>query len=151
MKLFNRLATGLFALLVTLLLSGLAQAAPESTGEASLVVPNAAFATVTFMGDIAGRTLLLGGLGVALAGMVFGLVIYMQLKNAPVHKSMLEISELIYETCKTYLQQQMKFILLLEIAIGTVMAIYFGAIEKLPVDRVIIILVFSLVGIAGSS
>jgi len=152
MKPFNRLATGLIALLATLLFSGVAGAAPtESVGEASLVVPNAAFATVTFMGGTPGRTLLLGGLGVALAGMVFGLVIYMQLKNAPVHKSMLEISELIYETCKTYLQQQMKFILLLEIAIGTVMAVYFGVIEKLPIDRVIIILVFSLVGIAGSS
>ena len=64
---------------------------------------------------------------------------------------MLEISELIYETCKTYLQQQMKFILVLEVGIGTIMAIYFGAIMKLPVERVVIILLFSLVGIAGSS
>jgi K(+)-stimulated pyrophosphate-energized sodium pump len=86
-----------------------------------------------------------------LLGMVFGLAIYMQLKNAPVHKSMLEISELIYETCKTYLQQQMKFILILEAFIGTIMAVYFGAIMKLPIDRVVIILLFSLVGIAGSS
>ena len=72
---------------------------------------------VEFQG-INGRTLLMGGLGVCVLGLVFGLVIYMQLKNLPVHRSMLEISELIYETCKTYLITQGKFILLLELFIG---------------------------------
>jgi len=91
------------------------------------------------------------GLGVCALGMIFGLVIYMQLKNAPVHKAMLEISELIYATCKTYLLTQIKFILLLELFVGTIMAIYFGAILHFPIGRVVIILLFSLIGIAGSS
>ena len=146
---FGHVAVALLSLVATLLFSGAALAEP--TGEASLVVPSKGFAEITFMGGTPGRTLLMGGIGVALLGMVFGLVVFMQLKNAPVHKSMLEISELIYETCKTYLVTQMKFILILEAFIGTIMAIYFGAIQKLPIDRVVIILVFSLIGIAGSS
>ena len=68
-----------------------------------------------------GRTLLQRGLGVCVLGLVFGLVIYAQLKNLPVHQSMREISELIYETCKTYLITQGKFILLLEVFIGAIM------------------------------
>ncbi len=160
MKSFSvrHLALSLTTLVATLLFSGAAfaaqpaAAAPEHAGgEASLVVPNQAFSTTMFMNGTSGHTLLLIGLAVCLAGMIFGLVVFMQLKNAPVHKSMLEISELIYETCKTYLVTQMKFILILEAFIGTIMAIYFGAIEKMPVDRVVVILVFSLIGIAGSS
>ncbi|HEX4514162.1 MAG TPA: sodium/proton-translocating pyrophosphatase, partial [Polyangiaceae bacterium] len=139
------------SLVATVLFSGIALAAPEGGGEASLVVPHDMIGTVTFMNGTPGRTLLMVGLGVALAGMVFGLVIFMQLKNAPVHKSMLEISELIYETCKTYLVTQMKFILILEAFIGTIMAVYFGAVMKLPAERVAVILLFSIIGIAGSS
>jgi K(+)-stimulated pyrophosphate-energized sodium pump len=82
--------------------------------------------------------------------MVFGAVMYGQLKNLPVHKSMREISELIYETCKTYLVTQGKFILLLEVFIGTIMVVYFGWLRHFPIDRVVIIVLFSLVGIAGS-
>src|SRR5438034_1171596 len=63
---------------------------------------------------------------------------------------MLEVSELIYETCKTYLITQGKFILLLELFIGAIMLLYFGALEKLEPVRVVVILLFSLVGIAGS-
>ena len=68
----------------------------------------------------------------------------------PVHGSMLEISELIYETCKTYLLQQGKFLLILEIFIGTIIAVYFGALQHLPATKVAIILLFSLIGIGGS-
>jgi K(+)-stimulated pyrophosphate-energized sodium pump len=92
--------------------------------EASLRLPD--FHAVSFMGGISGYNLLLGGLVVSLAGLVFGFVIYGQLKNLPVHRSMLEVSELIYATCKTYLLTQIKFILLLEIFIGAVIFIYFG-------------------------
>ena len=97
--------------LATLLVSTAAFAAPGSggammghrtVGEDSLIVPTAEFARTTFMG-VDGRTLLMLGFVVCAAGLAFGLVIYWQLKNAPVHKSMLEISELIYETCKTYI------------------------------------------------
>jgi len=124
-------------------------------GEASLVVPNQDFATTMFLGGTSGRTLLMSGIVVAILGMVFGLAIYTQLKNMPVHKSMLEISELIYETCKTYLITQMKFILILEGFIGTIMVVYFGVIQHYFADgkalQVGIIILFSLIGIAGSS
>jgi K(+)-stimulated pyrophosphate-energized sodium pump len=90
-----------------------AQAAPRHVGgEASLVLPD--LGAVDFQG-INGRTLLMAGLGVCVLGLAFGMVIFNQLKNLPVHRSMREISELIYETCKTYLVTQGKFILLLEV------------------------------------
>ncbi len=117
-------------------------------GEANLVLPD--LSTVNFLGGINGHTLLLGGLVVSALGMVFGLLIYTQLKNLPVHKSMLEISELIYETCKTYLITQGKFILRLEALIAVIIVLYFGVLSGLGTMRVLIILLFSLVGIAGS-
>jgi K(+)-stimulated pyrophosphate-energized sodium pump len=125
-------------------------AAPEAAGggEASLKLPD--LGGTTFLGGIPGNRLLLFGLLVCLAGLVFGLIVYQQIKKMAVHQSMREISELIYETCKTYLITQGKFILLLEVFIGAVMVIYFGVLERMPVDRVIIILAFSLVGIGGS-
>ena len=103
--------------------------APSHGGEANLVLPDLADPGVLFLG-MTGHSLLLGGLVVCLLGLVFGLVIYRQLKDMPVHSSMREISELIYETCKTYLVTQGKFILLLEVFIGTIMVIYFGATAK---------------------
>jgi K(+)-stimulated pyrophosphate-energized sodium pump len=116
-------------------------------GEANLVLPD--LGSVTFLG-INGHTLLMFGLIVCALGLAFGLAIYSQLKNMPVHGSMLEISELIYETCKTYLLQQGKFLLILELFIGTIIAAYFGALQHLPAMKVAIILLFSLIGIGGS-
>jgi K(+)-stimulated pyrophosphate-energized sodium pump len=121
--------------------------AGHAGGEANLVLPD--LGQVDFQG-INGRTLLMGGLAVCVLGLAFGLVIYMQLKNLPVHRSMLEISELIYETCKTYLITQGKFILLLELFIGAIMVFYFGALQHFAPMKVAIILLFSLVGIGGS-
>ncbi len=83
-------------------------------------------------------------------GLGFGMVIYMRLKNLPVHRSMREISELIYETCKTYLVTQGKFILLLWVFIAVIILLYFGVLQHMEAMRVAIILAFSLVGIAGS-
>jgi K(+)-stimulated pyrophosphate-energized sodium pump len=123
------------------------ETARPSGGEASLVLPD--LGTVDFQG-VNGRTLLMGGLGVCLLGLVFGLVIYTQLKNLPVHRSMLEISELIYETCKTYLITQGKFILILEAFIGVIMVVYFGALQHFAPIKVAVILLFSLIGIGGS-
>jgi K(+)-stimulated pyrophosphate-energized sodium pump len=122
--------------------------APEATGEANLKLPD--MSTAKFLNGMSGTTLLEIGLIFCALGGVFGLVIYMQLKNAPVHRSMLEISELIYETCKTYLVTQGKFILILEAFIAVVIVLYFGVLEHLAANRVVIILLFSLVGIAGS-
>ena len=91
--------------------------AKHGGGEANLIVPDLGQARFVGMN---GRTLLQFGLIVCVLGLVFGLVIYSQLKNLPVHKSMREISELIYETCKTYLITQGKFILILEVFIGVI-------------------------------
>ncbi len=78
------------------------------------------------------------------------MVIFTRLRNLPVHKSMRDISELIYETCKTYLITQGKFILLLELFIGVIMVFYFGVLQHMDALKVAVILFFSLVGIAGS-
>src|SRR5947199_5915507 len=128
----------------------LAQGAqPEHRGgEVNLVVPD--LSRVTFLNGISGPTLLMGGLLIALLGMVFGLVIYQRLRNMPVHSSMLEISELIYETCKTYLLTQGRFLMFLEIFIGAAIVVYFGFLQHLEAYRVIIILIFSIIGILGS-
>ena len=127
-----------------------AQAAPAhaSGGEAELVLPD--LSQATFLGGINGRTLLLSGLGVCALGLLFGLMIYTELKNMAVHPSMLEISELIYETCKTYLLTQGKFLMILEAFIGTIILMYFGLLRHMAAEKVIIILMFSIVGIAGS-
>jgi K(+)-stimulated pyrophosphate-energized sodium pump len=117
-------------------------------GEASLVLPD--LGRVHFLGSLPGNTLLTGGLLVCLLGLVFGLVIYRQLRAMPVHKAMLEISELIYETCKTYLITQGKFILLLEVFIGVIMVVYFGVLRHFEPTKVAVILMFSLIGIGGS-
>ena len=97
-----------------------------------------------------GRVLLMIGLVISLAGGVFGIMTFIKLRNLPVHHSMRDVSELIYATCKTYLFTQGKFILLLELFIGSVMVIYFGWLRGIPADRVAMIVAFSLVGIAGS-
>jgi K(+)-stimulated pyrophosphate-energized sodium pump len=118
-----------------------------SGGEANLVLPD--LTTVDFHG-VNGRTLLMSGLVVCALGLLFGLLTFTQLRNLPVHSSMREVSELIYETCKTYLITQGKFILILEIFIGVIMIFYFGVLEHNDALRVAIILIFSLIGIAGS-
>ncbi|MGO9675696.1 MAG: sodium-translocating pyrophosphatase, partial [Candidatus Sulfotelmatobacter sp.] len=97
-----------------------------------------------------GHRLLMIGLLFCVYGLGFGMVIFMRLKNLPVHRSMREISELIYETCKTYLITQGKFLMLLWAFIAVVIVLYFGVLRHFEIPRVVIILVFSLVGIAGS-
>jgi K(+)-stimulated pyrophosphate-energized sodium pump len=123
------------------------EAPVHAGGEASLVLPD--LSTVDFRG-VNGRTLLMGGLVISGLGLLFGLLTFTQLKKLPVHQSMLEVSELIYETCKTYLITQGKFILILELFIGVIIVFYFGVLERLEAMRVLIILLFSLIGIAGS-
>jgi K(+)-stimulated pyrophosphate-energized sodium pump len=105
--------------------------------------------TIDLMG-INGRTLLLGGLFVCVLGLVFGLVIFGRIKRLPVHAAMAEISELIYETCKTYLVTQGKLLLILEAFIAVVIVLYFGILLHFEPIRVVIILLFSVIGIAGS-
>jgi len=125
--------------------------AQQAGGEANLKIPDLRDNTVhvRFFG-VSGNHLLLWGLLFCVLGMLFGLTIYRQLRGMAVHSSMREVSELIYETCKTYLITQGKFILLLEVFIGIVIVLYFGVLVHFSIDKVIIILIFSLIGIAGS-
>src|ERR1700691_6286429 len=127
---------------------GLAQnAPPQGGGEAHLILPD--LSQATFMG-VNGRTLLMAGLGICALGLLFGLFTYNQLRDLPVHPSMRDVSELIWETCKTYLFTQGKFLLILEIFVGVIILFYFGMFQHLEPIRVIIILLFSVLGIAGS-
>jgi K(+)-stimulated pyrophosphate-energized sodium pump len=121
---------------------------PHSGGEANLVLPN--LDQATFFGDIGGRSLLMMGLVICALGLGFGLAMYDHLRKLPVHNSMREISELIYETCKTYLITQGKFLLLLELFIGTIIVVYFGFLQHFEAVKVAVILLWSLIGIAGS-
>jgi K(+)-stimulated pyrophosphate-energized sodium pump len=116
-------------------------------GEASLILPDVGQAE---MMGLSGTALFWGGLFVCVLGLLFGLTIYLQLKRLPVHRSMAEVSELIYETCKTYLVTQGKFLLILEAFIGVIIFVYYRLLQGLPLGRVLIILLFSLIGIAGS-
>ena len=147
----SRFAKTLAATLALLNLSAvaaLAQTSEETAGgEANLKLPD--LSSVSFLG-IDGHTLLLIGIGFCVLGLLFGMAIYMRLKNLPVHRAMREISELIYETCKTYLVTQGKFLSLLWAFIAVVILLYFGVLLKYEAMRVAIILLFSVVGIAGS-
>src|SRR5882724_8506575 len=136
------------AALLFLTAPALAQPAGEASGgEAALQLPD--LSSVSFLG-MDGHRILTIGLLFFVFGLGFGLAIYMRLKNLPVHKSMLEVSELIYETCKTYLLTQGKFLMLLWAFIAAIIVLYFGVLRHFEISRVLIILVFSLVGIAGS-
>jgi K(+)-stimulated pyrophosphate-energized sodium pump len=141
------------AALAALLLPAFANAQTEhgGGGEANLTLPD--LSSVNFLG-MNGHTLLTWGLLFCVGGLLFGLTIYVQLKNLPVHRTMREISEMIYETCKTYLVTQGKFILLLWAFIAVIIALYFGYLAPVQGKSIAvtlpIILGFSLVGIAGS-
>src|SRR5262249_16756410 len=120
-------------------------------GEASMVLPD--LSKVDFHG-VAGTTLLMGGLVVCGLGLLFGLLTFTQLRAMPVHASMREVSELIYETCKTYLVTQGRFILILWVFIAFIISAYYGWLNPVPGKSIAvtlpIILVFSLIGIGGS-
>ncbi|HTQ04847.1 MAG TPA: sodium-translocating pyrophosphatase [Polyangiaceae bacterium] len=124
----------------------LALAEPKS-GEASLVLPD--LSSVTVLG-MSGRNLLMLGLIVAALGIAFGLFTLNQVKNLPTHQSMGEVSQIIWETCKTYLFQQGRFLMMLEVLVGAIILVYFGFLQQMGVGRVIIILLFSIIGILGS-
>ncbi len=146
-------STVLAGILLSSAVAALAQPGGETGGEASLKVPD--LSTVQFFNNrIDGHRLLLFGILFCILGLLFGLVIYTKLRNLPVHRSMREISELIYETCKTYLVTQGRFLMLLWVFIAVVIILYFGVLAPVPGKSVAvtlpIILAFSLIGIAGS-
>jgi K(+)-stimulated pyrophosphate-energized sodium pump len=124
-----------------------AAAEPHQGGEADLVLPD--LSSVEVLG-MSGSSLLQLGMIVAALGLVFGVVTLLQVKNLPTHKSMAEVSQIIWETCKTYLITQGKFILMLEVLIGAIIVLYFGVLQHMPPIKVAVVLAFSLIGIAGS-
>ena len=147
-------------LIVGLIVCGLAAALPAVAadvaprahlgGEANLVLPRLDDTGLASFGGLSGHNLLLGGLLICLLGLGFGLVVFAQMRRRPVHRAMLEISELIYETCKTYLITQGKFLGILWVLIGVIIVAYFGFIQHMEIYKVGTILAFSVLGIAGS-
>ncbi|WP_371935760.1 MULTISPECIES: sodium-translocating pyrophosphatase [Actinomycetaceae] len=117
-------------------------------GEANLVLPD--LSQVTVIGGFSGQTLLIIGLIVCLLGLGFGLATYMQLKKMPVHGSMLEVAELIYATCQAYLKKQGRFLLILWVFITAVIVIYYKVLVGFPWGKMLIVVAFSLLGMAGS-
>ncbi len=147
----TKLGVAAAALALASAASAFARASEDAAGEANLKLPD--LSQVQFLG-IDGHKLLLFGILFCIFGLLFGLTIYSRLKNLPVHRSMRDISELIYETCKTYLFTQGKFLLLLWLFIAVVIVLYFGVLAPVPGKSIAVtlpvILAFSLVGIAGS-
>ena len=135
----KRTGMALSAMLLTMLIS-----APAFASEADLVVPEIAKHYPL------GHTLLLCGLGVSVLGLIFGLIAFLQVKKTEVHDCMAAVGNTIFETCKTYLVQQGKFLIALEILIGLCIAFYFGGLAKMGWTGVLIILAFSVIGILGS-
>src|SRR5580698_5824399 len=138
----------LLTLLTLAILAAPLMAQEQAGGEVNLKLPN--LDQATFLGGIGGRTLLMGGLAISALGLVFGLMIFVRLKNLAVHSSMREVSELIYETCKTYLATQAKFLMVLELFIAVIIVFYFGFLLSMEAYKVAIILAFSVIGISGS-
>jgi K(+)-stimulated pyrophosphate-energized sodium pump len=122
-------------------------AATDTGGEATLVLPN--LNSVSFHG-ISGGTLLAYGLIICALGLVFGMVTFYAIRALPAHRSMKDISELIWQTCKTYLLKQGQFLILLWVFIAIVIGVYFGALSHFTATKVIVILAFSILGILGS-
>jgi len=129
------------------LVPGAALATDQSGGEANLVLPDLGSVQVIGM---SGRSLLLIGMLVAFCGLGFGVAALVRVKNLPAHRSMTDISDLIWETCKTYLVTQGKFLLALEVLIGGIIVLYFGVLRGFEARKVFMILAFSFIGIAGS-
>ena len=146
MQRFLTLFKGLGALLLMGLIS-----VPAHASEADIKLPDLSTSSFNLFGmTLPGTTLLAAGLVVCILGGVFGLLQYSQVKKLPAHESMLEISELIYETCKEYMVQQGRFLAMLELFIGAIIFYYFYFLAHMTLPQVILVLVMSVVGILGS-
>jgi K(+)-stimulated pyrophosphate-energized sodium pump len=124
-----------------------ATGAEATGGEANLILPN--LNDVSFHG-IGGGNLLMWGLIICVLGLLFGLFTFLGVRRLPAHRSMKEVSELIWQTCKTYLAKQGLFLIGLWVFIAIVIGVYFGALSGFSATKVTIILLFSVVGILGS-
>ncbi|HEX4039537.1 MAG TPA: sodium-translocating pyrophosphatase [Acidobacteriaceae bacterium] len=150
---FSRRWTRFAGVAATLMLAGTGAAFAQTGdagggGEANLQLPD--LRQVHFFGGINGHSLLMYGPLACIMGMLFGLFMYLHLKGLPAHRSMLDVSQIIWETCKTYLINQGKFLLLLWSFIAVVILVYFAALLHFSAGRVVVILAFSVLGMAGS-
>lgn len=122
-----------------------------SASELDLIIPSLSKATYSILGlEISGNGLLLGGMAVCILGMAFGLWEFFRIKKMPAHEAMLKVSETIYATCTTYMKQQAKLLLVLEVFIGTCIIYYFAVLNGTPLLKVLNILLWSVLGILGS-
>jgi len=119
--------------------------------ELDLIIPELSKATYSFAGiTLSGDCLLVGGMFICLLGMAFGLWEFFSIKKMPAHDSMLKVSETIYATCTTYMKQQAKLLLVLEVFIGACIVYYFAGLNGTPWGQVAYILLWSILGILGS-
>ncbi|MES2697119.1 MAG: sodium/proton-translocating pyrophosphatase, partial [Verrucomicrobiota bacterium] len=142
MKLHNTLKWGAAAL---------ATIAPATlrASEADIRIPDLT-RVVFFNGSLSGMNILMIGLVVCALGTIYGWMQYLQTRNLPVHSSMAAVSQIIWETCKTYLFQQGKFLAMLWILIAVCMGYYFGVLSHMGVGHVVVVLLASILGILGS-
>ena len=133
-----------FKMISALISAFICSYAPAFAGEADLIVPDIRSLSLD------NYNLLLIGIGISVFGLVFGLVEFLRIKKLEVHKAMADVGNIIFETCKTYLVQQGKFLILLEILIGLCILFYFGFLREMPAKNVLIILGWSVIGILGS-
>ena len=139
MKHLKNFVFAMFAMLSTLFFSTM----PALAGEADLVVPS-------FAAHQDSYNLLVAGIVISALGIIIGIIQYFNVKNIKAHKSMLMVGNLIFETCKTYLVQQGKFLVLLEVLIAICIGFYFGVLQDLDAKGVLMILAWSVIGILGS-
>ncbi len=140
MKLFRHVKWALLAMLP----------AVAKASEAELHIPDLGTVFTVAGMSIPGTAILGWGSLIAFGGLIFGWIEFRRIRNLPAHSSMLEVSSLIYETCKTYLFQQGKLLLLLEAFIGACIFYYFFALQHMELPRVLLILLWSVLGILGS-
>ena len=132
-----------------LLLALAATASPALASEADIKIPD--LRSVSFLnGALSGMSVLMIGLVVCALGVAYGWMQYLQTKRLPVHKSMAAVSQIIWETCKTYLFQQGKFLAVLWVLIAICMTYYFGVLSHNSASHVALILAASVLGILGS-
>ena len=133
-----------FKMMSALLFAFICSLMPVYAGEADLIVPDIKAVNPD------NYNLLLIGIGISVLGLIFGFIEFLKIKKLDVHKKMADVGNIIFETCKTYLIQQGKFLVLLEILIGLCIVFYFGFLREMPLKNVLTILGWSVIGILGS-
>ncbi|MBE6452209.1 MAG: sodium-translocating pyrophosphatase [Alphaproteobacteria bacterium] len=124
--------------------------AQAMASEIDLKVPSLDVAYNIYGWSVTGSELLLYGMGICILGMFFGLAAFLQIKKMPAHQLMLNVSNTIYETCKTYMKQQAKLLVVLELFIAICIFYYFFYLNATPMSKVLTILMWSVLGILGS-